>query len=78
MPFTWRDNAELSSAGSIADVGSHAYDTIRWMLDTEAVRVLAHADVIRQNKTIVRSMQRIMDGCRSKAIRFIKGRAEVR
>src|SRR5262249_39200839 len=37
MPFTWRDNAELSSAGSIADVGSHAYDTIRWMLDTEAV-----------------------------------------
>jgi len=50
MPFTWRDDAEHSSAGSIADVGSHAYDTIRWMLGTEAVRVLAHADVITPPK----------------------------
>ena len=50
MPFTWRDNAELSSAGSIADVGSHAYDTMRWLLDEEAVRVFAHADVITPAK----------------------------
>ena len=46
MPFTWRDDAALSSAGSIADVGSHAYDTMRWMLGGEATRVLAHGDVI--------------------------------
>jgi predicted dehydrogenase len=45
-PFTWRDNADLSSAGSVADVGSHAYDALRWMLGLEATRVLAHADVI--------------------------------
>jgi predicted dehydrogenase len=50
MPFTWRDNVDLSSAGSIADVGSHAYDTMRWMLGTEAVRELAHGDVITPAK----------------------------
>jgi predicted dehydrogenase len=50
MPFTWRDDAELSAAGSLADVGSHAYDTIRWMLGREAVRVLVHADVITPAK----------------------------
>ena len=50
MPFTWRDDAELSSAGSIADVGSHAYDTMRWILGEEATRVLAHADVITPAK----------------------------
>lgn len=50
MPFTWRDDAELSSAGSIADVGSHAYDSMRWILGQEAVRVLAHADVITPAK----------------------------
>lgn len=50
MPFTWRDDARLSSAGSLADVGSHAYDTIRWLLGREATRVLAHADVITPAK----------------------------
>jgi predicted dehydrogenase len=50
MPFTWRDDAELSSAGSIADVGSHAYDLLRWMLGDEAERVLTHADVITPAK----------------------------
>ena len=46
MPLTWRDDAGLSAAGSIADVGSHAYDTLRWLLGREAVRVQAHADTI--------------------------------
>ena len=46
MPFTWRDDAELSSAGSIADVGSHAYDVVRWILGAEAKRLLVHAGVI--------------------------------
>lgn len=50
MPFTWRDNADLSSAGSVADVGSHAYDTLRYLLGLEATRVLAHADVIMPAK----------------------------
>jgi predicted dehydrogenase len=50
MPFTWRDNADLSSAGSVADLGSHAYDALRWMLGLEATRVLAHADVITPEK----------------------------
>ncbi len=50
MPFTWRDDASLSAGGSIADVGSHAYDAMRWILGTEAVRVLAHADVITPAK----------------------------
>ena len=50
MPFTWRDDATLSSAGSIADVGSHAYDTLRWMLGDEARRVLVHGDVITPAK----------------------------
>lgn len=50
MPFTWRDDASLSAAGSIADVGSHAYDSMRWILGQSAVRVLAHADVITPAK----------------------------
>jgi predicted dehydrogenase len=50
MPFTWRDDAELSATGSIADVGSHAYDTMCWVLGQRAVRVLAHADVITPAK----------------------------
>jgi len=50
MPFTWRDDATLSSGGSVADVGSHAYDAIRWILGEEAQRVLAHADVITPPK----------------------------
>lgn len=46
MPYTWRDDPNLSAAGSIADVGSHAYDTIRWMLGNDAVRVLCHATTL--------------------------------
>ncbi len=50
MPLTWRDDAKLSAAGSIADVGSHAYDTVCWLLRDEAVRVMAHADTITPSK----------------------------
>ncbi|MFP6899739.1 MAG: Gfo/Idh/MocA family oxidoreductase, partial [Opitutales bacterium] len=50
MPFTWRDDTTLSSAGSIADVGTHAYDVTRWVIGDEAKRVLAHADVITPPK----------------------------
>jgi len=50
MPFTWRDDAGLSAAGSLADVGSHAFDTLRWMLGVEAVRVMTHAAVLTPAK----------------------------
>jgi predicted dehydrogenase len=50
MPFTWRDDATVSAAGSVADVGSHAYDTLRWMLGIEAQRVVAHAQVVSPPK----------------------------
>ena len=50
MPLTWRDDPGLSAGGSIADVGSHAYDTVRWLLGDEARRVLAHADTISPAK----------------------------
>ena len=50
MPFTWRDDAAVSAAGSIADVGSHAYETIRWILQCEATRVLAHAKIVATAK----------------------------
>jgi predicted dehydrogenase len=50
MALTWRDDPNLSSAGTIADVGSHAYDTVRWILGQDAVRVLAHADTITPSK----------------------------
>ena len=46
MALTWRDDPNLSSSGTIADVGSHAYDTVRWILGVECQRVLAHADTI--------------------------------
>ena len=50
MSLTWRDDPNRSSAGSIADVGSHAYDTVRWILGEEATRVLAHAETITPAK----------------------------
>ncbi len=50
MPWTWRDDPNLSAAGSIADVGSHAYDTVRWILDEEATRVLAHSSILTPAK----------------------------
>jgi predicted dehydrogenase len=50
MPFTWRDDKQMSAAGSVADVGSHAYDTLRWILGQEVARVLVHADVITPAK----------------------------
>ena len=46
MPYTWRDNAEVSAAGSVADGGSHAYDTMRWITGLEVQRVFAHAGVL--------------------------------
>ena len=50
MPFTWRDDASVSSSGSIGDLGSHAYDTVRWLMGLEADRVIAHAGVITPPK----------------------------
>ena len=50
IPFIWRDDAGLSAAGSIADVGSHAYDAVRWLAGCEARRVLAQAGVISPPK----------------------------
>ena len=50
IPFTWRDDATLSAAGSIADVGSHAYDAVRWLIDSEARRVVTQAGVISPPK----------------------------
>jgi predicted dehydrogenase len=50
VPFTWRDNAELSSAGSVGDVGSHAYDTVRWITGYEAKRVTAFAGTFSPSK----------------------------
>lgn len=47
----WRQvDAALSAAGSLADVGSHACDTLRWILGQEAVRVWAHAEVLSPAK----------------------------
>jgi len=50
MPFTWRDDTTISSAGIVADVGSHAYDTLCWMLETEATRVMSHAKIMSPAK----------------------------
>ncbi|MEM7386795.1 MAG: Gfo/Idh/MocA family oxidoreductase [Verrucomicrobiota bacterium] len=46
MPLTWRDDPALSSAGTIADVGSHAYDVVRWITGQAAESVLAHGDTL--------------------------------
>ena len=50
MPLTWRDDPMLSSAGTIADVGSHAYDVVRWIMGTEASSVLAHGETLTPSK----------------------------
>ena len=50
MPLTWRDDPELSSAGTIADVGSHAYDVVRWIIGAEAASVLAHGETLTPSK----------------------------
>lgn len=51
MPYTWRDDARQSAAGSIADIGSHAYDMLRFILGQEATRVLTHAEVLMPAKS---------------------------
>ena len=45
VPMTWRDNALISGGGSLADVGSHAYDTIRWLTGYDAKSVLVHSEI---------------------------------
>ena len=50
MPHTWRDDIELSAAGSLADVGSHAYDALRFILNDEARQVVARTDVLMPPK----------------------------
>ncbi|NCF94839.1 MAG: Gfo/Idh/MocA family oxidoreductase [Verrucomicrobiaceae bacterium] len=50
MALTWRDDPALSSGGTIPDVGSHAYDTLRWILGEDARRVLTHAETITPAK----------------------------
>lgn len=50
MPLTWRDDPALSSAGTIADVGSHAYDVVRWMIGSEAKSVIAHGETLTPSK----------------------------
>ena len=50
MPLTWRDNPSLSSAGTVADVGSHAYDLVRWIIGKEAEQVLAHGETLTDSK----------------------------
>lgn len=50
MPLTWRDDPNLSSAGTIADVGSHAYDLVRWIMGADAEKVLAHGQTLTPDK----------------------------
>lgn len=50
MPLTWRDDPQLSSAGTIADVGSHAYDAVRWIIGAEAREVLSHGETLTPSK----------------------------
>jgi predicted dehydrogenase len=49
-PHTWRDDATLSAAGSVADIGSHAYDCLCWLTGLEAERVLTHAAIIDEER----------------------------
>lgn len=51
IPWTWSDNSKLSVAGSIANVVSQAYDTVRWILSEEAAHVLAHADTVAPHQS---------------------------
>ncbi len=46
MPLTWRDDPALSAAGTIADVGSHAYDVVRWITGETAEKVFAHGETL--------------------------------
>ena len=39
--FTWRDDAAVSTAGAVADLGVHMIDVLRWMLDEQPRRVLS-------------------------------------
>ena len=48
--FTWRDDAAVSTAGAVADLGVHMIDVLRWMLSEEPRRVLAHGQVLESSK----------------------------
>ena len=48
--FAWRDDAAVSTAGAVADLGVHMIDVLRWMLGEEPRRVLAHGQVLESSK----------------------------
>ena len=48
--FTWRDDAALSTAGAVADLGVHMIDALRWMLGAEPRRVMARGQVLESSK----------------------------
>lgn len=48
--FTWRDDAGVSTAGAVADLGVHMIDLVRWILGAEVERVLAHGQVLESTK----------------------------
>jgi predicted dehydrogenase len=45
MPYTWRDDAALTN-GVLADLGTHAYDTVRWLVGEDACDVTASTAVL--------------------------------
>ena len=48
--FTWRDDAAVSTAGAVADLGVHMIDVLRWMLGAKPQRVLSHGQVLESAK----------------------------
>ncbi len=48
--FTWRDDAAVSTAGAVADLGVHMIDVVRWMLGDEPRRVMAQGQVLESSK----------------------------
>ena len=46
MPFTWRMDAAVSAAGSVADIGTHAVDLVRWVCGLDVQQVLAHHTIL--------------------------------
>ena len=48
--FTWRDDAAVSTAGAVADLGVHMIDVVRWILGEEPRRVMAQGQVLESSK----------------------------
>ena len=53
-PLVWRFQKDRAGSGALGDLGCHALDLVRFILDREYLSVCAHSGTITQNRKLVK------------------------